>query len=316
MTQPTPPKTYKEMLLDLLKSFDWSKTDYALAKELCVTPATVSGWRYKIGRDRPAPFSKYNVDWDALDWSRNNSLLSRDCGIAAAVIGSYRIRMNKPHPTVYSYNTIMTDERLASVDWEMTIDADIARQFGVSRERIRQLRAELNKPKCKVKNLQFKSAAIFRWLEENRASLEGKSLSEIAELVPHEGTARPVVYELIKRSGITLGPGGPRFKHRGFDWGMVNFDLPNIMLCQIWGFPKYRIATTRNRTFKQYPKWWLGGFSKEINDPALLEAIEAEKQKAIAAGIKVDEKKLDDWIRWKKQARTWNDVRTMERIKP
>lgn len=317
MTEPTIPKTYQDMLLDLWKTFDWSLTDCALAMKLCVCPGTVSRWRYKVQSGvSPSPFSKYDVDWDALDWSRNNALLSRDCGIDAKVIGSYRMRMGKQMPTVHAFNIILTDERLATVDWEMTADADIARAFGVSRERIRQIRLKLGKPQCKVKGLHLKAATILRWLVENRDNLEGKSLSEIAELAPHEGTARPVVYDLIKRSGIKLGPGSPHFRHRGFDWNQINFDLPNIVLSLIWGFSQCRIGTTRNINFKPYQKWWLGGFSKEIHEPELLLAIEEEKQKAIAAGIGVDEQKLDDWIKWKQQVRTWNDVRAMERIKP
>jgi hypothetical protein len=103
---------------------------------------------------------------------------------------------------------------------------------------------------------------------------------------------------------------------KGFNFDLLNWKLPNVILGMIYGFPDYLIATNRNLKYKTKPDWWLGGFSKEIHDPALLAAIAEEVSVAKTNGSQVDEQKLADWIKWKQSLRTWNDVRIMERIKP
>lgn len=309
-TTETPPKTYREMLFDLWSSFDWSKSDYVLSKDLAVTPLTVNKWRFTVCSGKvPNRFAKYDVDFEALDWQKNDSLLSKEWKLSSSVIGAYRRRFSKPFPTVNAYNTILTGEKWDSVDWAQTKDVDIARQFGVTRERIRQLRAQLGKPDCMVKGLGSKAIEVLRWVRENRESLNGKSMREVSELVPHTGMVRSQVYELLHRTDVVFGP-DVRKTYKGFNWDVLNWKLPNIVLGLIYGFPEYRIAITRNQRYKVYPDWRLGGFSKEIHDPELLAAITAEKAVAIANGVKVDEQRLDDWIKYKQSLKTWNDAQT------
>lgn len=305
----TTTKTYREMLLELWQSFDWSKSDHALAKDLAVSPITVNRWRFTVSHGIPDRFEKYDMDFEAFDWKKNDSLLSKEWKLSSSVIGSYRRRFNKPYPTVNAYNTIVTVEKLDSVDWEQTKDIDIARQFGVSRERVRQLRAQLGKPDCQVSRLGQKAVAVLNWAKQNREGLDGKSIRDISELVPHGGISRDQVYQLLRRTDIKFGP-DTRRSYRGFNWDALNWKLPNIVLALIYGFPEYRIATTRNERYKVYPDWRLGGFSKEIHDPELLSAITAEKAVAIANGVKLDEKRLDDWIKYKQSNKTWNDTQT------
>lgn len=88
-------------------------------------------------------------------------------------------------------------------------------------------------------------------------------------------------------------------RNSSFNWDSLNWKLPNIVLCMIYDFPNFRIAVSRSRLFKGKPGWNLGGYSKLANDPVFLEELEAEKKKAKALGIAVNESKIEEWLKYK-----------------
>lgn len=295
-------KSYQEQVRDIWAAVDWSKSDAQISAELDVSYTTAQRWRFTITNkgQRSVAGRKFDVDWESLDWSKNNSMLSRELGIPQQSISNIRYRLNKPFPTKNAYNTKYTQEQLDAVDWEWTKDTEIAKAFGMSRERVRQLRNQLQKPKSKLEHLSQNQTAVMLWLRDHRSEVEGKALKEAAEIIPANGLSRTAMYKLLQlHTDIEFAPGSKE-KRRGFDWDSVNWKLPNIVLQMIYDMPKNAVANSRGRNFKEKPAWHLGGYSKLINDPDFMSELAAERNKAADLGIASDDKRLDEWLQWKR----------------
>lgn len=77
----------------------------------------------------------------------------------------------------------VTAAQWASVDWNLR-DTDIATLVGVTRERVRQVRKRLNKPKSAKHHQHPRGIWLRAWLETNRSALDGLTGSQIAEACP------------------------------------------------------------------------------------------------------------------------------------
>lgn len=304
---PKPAKpTYRQVIYDYWNGMDWTKSNMDLAGETDASYITVARWRDVItGRTNPKPPSrKHNIDWDSLDWSKNDSTLAKELKIPYSSVRQARIKLNKPFPSKDSYNRVIDKDKLEAVDWVFTKNIDIARQLGCSRERIRQLRHELQKPACLVKGLGDNNTACFKWIVQHQAELEGRTRREISELFHKEYPSillRPEVYNVIRLTGIRISLEREKYRQNsGIEWGNVNFNLPNIVLKMIYKIPQYRLANERNRYFKAKSSWHLGGYSRLIHDERFIAELEAEKTKAIAAGYNVDSERIEAWLKWKR----------------
>lgn len=303
---PPPPKTYRQMIYDWWEGLDWTKSNMDLSCEFDVSTITVGKWRDIItGRScQKHPAKKLNIDWDSLDWSKNNTTLAKELGIPYRDVRRARTVLRKPFPSKDSYHRVIDRDKLDAVDWEMTKDVDIAKQFNVSRERIRQLRNELQKPACLVKGLGLNATACVKWMLKHKTELDGKIRRDIADMFNKEHPdvfTRSEVYKSIHMSNIKISLDRPKYgRYRKRDWSGVNFSLPNIVLQMIYDFPSHIIAVSRDKYFKGRPGWHIGGYSKLFNDEGFIAELEAEKAKAIAAGFKVDSARIDAWLKWKR----------------
>lgn len=139
-------------------------------------------------------------------------------------------------------------------------DVDIAAVMGVSRERARQVRRKLGKPESKfhkVQNLEFQ-----KFLTANTGRRINESLGEI---IDRFNLNPQTIIKHLKESKINYIKGEHQKK-------VYNFDLPNVILSEIWGVHYQTIA---NRRRGRAAKW-----NKDSQSPAFLRTIEAEKKKA------------------------------------
>lgn len=177
-------KSYKEQIRDIWAAVDWTKKDLQIAYEIDAGVLTVARWRVRItGQQKPfVAGEKYRVDWEKLDWSKNNNILSKETGVGYQTIGHMRSRLNKPYPTQNKANSKINKEQLGAIDWEWTKDIDIAKSLGVSRERVRQLRNQLQKPDAKVHHLKPANTDLLLWIKDHRTELEGKPFRKLLGL--------------------------------------------------------------------------------------------------------------------------------------
>lgn len=90
----------------------------------------------------------------SLDWSKRDCELSDELGVSQYRIYYWRKRLKKPRPALWhkrrdgkKNNQIAAN--YGHLDFENKRDVDLATECGISRERIRQARAYLGKPKSR-----------------------------------------------------------------------------------------------------------------------------------------------------------------------
>lgn len=283
------------------ESVDWSKTNTEISQITGYSYLTVLKHRKRLGKPPSSgrwAHSKYsNVPWDSFDWTQSNNELSRRSAVPIGIIRRYRETHNKPAPTYPikpGPGVIVTDQMIEGTDWKFKRDMDLAIEWGISRERVRQIRQEHRKPQCAYKNQSGKLLACLRWIDLNRPYIEGRHLNDVLPLLP-EGT-RQIRMRALKKSGVTIDmtysqPGcNPHIR-------IVNWDLPNIVLMMIWtDFGRQNGIPSARSRFGLQPTKWDTRFGRRPIAPDLLQAIDAEITKAKSVGVVPDEAAVKQWI--------------------
>ena len=168
-----------------------------------------------------------------------------------------------------------------AVDWTKQ-DVELAREMGLSRERIRQIRQLLGVPQSphhgSYSAYRHRNALALQWAAENLDRLEGMSGEEVRR--KHGFPRHFQVYEFLRAKGVLRN--GNRI--RKYRWSLMNFELPNGALQRIWKLPRYRATTYRSRKHLPAPKWslagGLGALQRRGELRAYHRAVKAEERKA------------------------------------
>jgi hypothetical protein len=276
---------------------DWGKPNFIIAGELGCPQVVVSYYRRLVGKPR----SMTGVDWKSLDWDKNDQQLSEENRVSLNKVRLARELVGHApkfsEPTVNGFSRsyrIITKEMISAVDWTMTRDIDLARQWHVSRERVRQIRQEGGHPVCFVNSQDTLSRAFERWMIDNRASIEGKLASAVSDECPIE-LPRERKYFLMKRSTIRFVFSAKRGGYKALILP-INWDINNPILDAIWNRSSNWAAGSRMRFSKPKAKWFhvmrgtYGGGLQTTAEmvratPDLQEAIRLEIEKALKIGI-------------------------------
>ncbi len=184
-------------------------------------------------------------------------------------------------------------KKYETVNWDTERDVDIARRLGITRERARQVRNDLNKPKSKnhwKRSTLLKVKEAFYYL-----SKELQTTETLLTLIP-VNSSYGTIQKYLQYFGLTkLADKRHLYPHKKYCWEEINFDLPNILIKQIWGFAdnnfaNITIATHRRLFNKQKSKFyvWRGQITQKqacIVPPPLeqlrefKQLIDAEKEK-------------------------------------
>lgn len=246
------------------------------------------------------------VKWDEMDWTKNNNQLGREMKLSPQLVGKFRNRLGKPpaERKVGSGKRKIDPELLRNADWENKIDVELARAWGVSRERVRQLRDLQGRP-CLVRNRTYQSRLAAKWLAENAQKISGQHMHDVIRQMPG-ALGLPTKRDLVRESGIVVDENRRWTASRYTDTLVpktVNWDLPNKFLHMIYigternGKNWNRVATDRSRLNAPKSKWWSSGFANRfIFDPEFHKALEVEIKKAKAMGRIVDEKTIHEHI--------------------
>ena len=162
------------------------------------------------------------------------------------------------------------------VDWSRR-DADLARELKVSRERVRQVRAERQAGPSSHRKLVHKFVG---WCKSKRGELHGQTVAAV--VAKFGGELSPQVARRIMRS-VGVKPHDP-----GQRWREAEWRLPNRDLADIWGAsPKY-VANIRARLQVGHANW--DSRNGALDDPRYRKALAGERQKAQQA--KREERKM------------------------
>lgn len=219
----------------------------------------------KPGSSEPASrrelrWASCSAKWRSWDWSKPDVELAEDMGFSNSFIGVIRRRIGAPKsPRWHKYRSKFKEPSLAkwrSWDWSKQ-DVELAREKGLSRERIRQIRQLLGVPKSPYHKSgsvsRRQNALALQWAAKNLGRLRGLSRAEVERKYGFKQHLH--VYAFLKAKGV-LRNGHLIRKYR---WGLMNFDLPNGVLQRIWKLPLYRVTTYRSRKRLPAPKWTLTG---------------------------------------------------------
>lgn len=270
------------------KSLDWDKSNLELMSELGINSVQVSAGRLLYGHGKLCNARYRHIPWRKLDWTKNNQELAIETGVSIQVVQKIRHRLN--HPAVNGVyrnrRESAVPEMLATTDWQWERDADIARRFGVSRERVRQIRLEHRLPECLIRGAQNDAETLLaqKWICANRNSLDGRIATEVADECPGNLKIERK-YDLLRKWGVKL----QYYKHPlPAEAGLpINWELPNQLIELIWNRPKAWASLNRYRWNKVSPKYETRfvGLESALKNPDCVKAIEVEIEKAKAAGI-------------------------------
>jgi len=202
---------------------------------------------------------------------------------AGASIGVIRRRIGAPKSPRYRQRRSKFREpnraKWRNWDWSKQ-DAELARETGLSRERIRQIRQLLGGPPSphhkRMPARRRGTTIALQWAADNLNRLQGLSGAEVTRKYGfHRGCP---VYEFLKAQGVL------RNGSRKYRWDLVNFELPSGVLERIWKLPLDLAANYRYRNRLAAPKWSLVGGLAALQRRGELRAynraVKAEERKA------------------------------------
>ena len=300
---------------------DWRKKNFLLVVELGVSQQTLSAKRRLYGFKADYGHCKAairNANYDAFDWTKSNFQLAVDHGVNAGVVAEQRALRGIPNAVQrrVKARSDVNKSRIDSADWLHKQDIILAKEWGISRERVRQIRLENHKPACehrwKRTAPNAKHQKVIDWLLAHRPEIEGKFAGIVArEMIPKDVTNLCVSSRLaiMRKSGIQFNFG--RFYRRdNTTWQCrnqddMNWSLGDKMLAIIWNRCDATISNIRSRFSKPSCKWSfrLEHRNTTVQDPAFYAAVEAEIDNAIKHGIAVDRKSVYAFIEDRKTTR-------------
>lgn len=219
---------------------DWDKPNYVLAEDHGVEVGLISSARFKYGRPKTGGSKYAHIRWREQDWAhKNNTQLAMELRVPIGVVCNMRCRVGVPVEPGYFFRLhvqprkVVSEDQIQSARWEVEQDVELARKWGVSRERVRQIRAERNKPVCQFKSHCDSLGGQFeRWVWEHRIELEGKHWRDAIRLSPVLLPAHRVKPVLL-RIGLNMD-----FRRAKSEYILlklpINWALPNLVLIPIW----------------------------------------------------------------------------------
>lgn len=241
-------KASKTTQFDFSK-FDWSIPAPKLAALHNVPYAKVLEERKRLNLPRPS--SQQSVHPACLNWdySLPDSELARTHKTAVRIVRHWRNTLKKPQPSSTrlppSTKPRHPSSHYASLNWNLH-DSLLASQNNLSRERIRQIRAELGLPKANRHSSYQKFTALFP-----PASTPSLSLKQAKQLLPHLSQTTFNRYCAKANIQRTTLPNG----NTKYPWHLVNLSLPPHILASIWLFPVRSIHQARARNYPTNPIW-------------------------------------------------------------
>jgi hypothetical protein len=137
----------------------------------------------------------------------------------------------------------------SQVDWSKQ-NWELADEMDRSRERIRQIRKQLEAPESTHHRRPCRTAHALRWAKDNLDKLKGLSAAELGRKYGLSGGWRGgPLYPFLKPF---LRDGRRIRKHR---WDLMNFSLPDRSLDRIWKLPYGLARAYRWRKRRPPPVW-------------------------------------------------------------
>lgn len=105
--------------------------------------------------------------YTSLDWSKQDCVLAEENKTTASMVHQWRKRLGKPRPKLWHKHRLdhrpnKIEKNFGHLDFVNKRDVDLAVEAGVSRERIRQARVYLGKPKSRFHKMGRAQMAMMK----------------------------------------------------------------------------------------------------------------------------------------------------------
>jgi len=171
----------------------------------------------------------------------------------------------------YQFPDLRRNGRVSSAEWDKVDwterDADIARELGVSRERVRQVRADRQ---AGPSSHRLTVRKFVGWCKARRKELHGQTVAAVVAKFGG-GLSQQVARRIMRAARVEPHDPGER-------WREAEWRLPNRDLAEIWdASPKY-VANIRARLQVGHAQW--DSRNGAASDARYRKLITTEKQKA------------------------------------
>src|SRR4051812_47541998 len=100
----------------------------------------------------------------------------------------------------------------AQIDWRKP-NTLLAEEFGLTRERVRQIRIKQRAPAPRIQNVQLKTARRYWMILENKKAIKGRPPAEVSHLLGFDVRESRCVYLFARKSGMVLPRASRKCKH-------------------------------------------------------------------------------------------------------
>jgi hypothetical protein len=258
---------------------DFKRSDLDIAEEFGISGATVHKNRVRLGHHSSTKLTRL-FDWASVDWSKNNGEIAAELGTSINNARKYRAKAGRKNPFTTDASRPhrkVTKEMIETANWLEDRDVDICQRWGVTRERVRQLRIENKKPACIYKDRH--GLPMMKAIAGLRHELTGLDLAAITNrLTPVVGAIRrPSLISALRFLGVDYASKKIRNKRMKYPYDDMNWELPNCILSIIYDAPKNVIARGRHLNCKPAPNWTMGGaFNRKFEDREFQGAVAQE----------------------------------------
>ncbi len=187
-----------------------------------------------------------------------DSALAREKGVSPEAVSKYRPLLNKPKVTKFNIDW-------KSLDWSQP-NIRLSERIGCTREFVRQKRAKLGKPKLSVYENQYQEFVDF---------LKGRDWATRKDFA-NFGISYMTGRRYLLRAQKKYSP-APRtgWRHRACPCSLMNWELPNLLLDEIWRIRRGTSATYRSRMGMRTAAFRAGQLPERFTG-----TVEAERKKA------------------------------------
>lgn len=221
--------------------------------------------------------------WAALDWTKSNTALAREHKLNVTTVGNWRLSLGHANPTQRDAEHRPPLQKAAEnevdyshLDFANKSDATLAKEVGVTREYMRQVRAKLGLPRRTHWQLKF---------EKFKEHFKDRKMLSFQQCLDEGCTCRAesTFEDYCVRQGIEII--APMQEVRRWPWHLIDFRLSNKVLAEIWDANPGVFSNWRSSHGK--PAAALRAY--KVVPPEFLPLI--EKQKRVAAEWKASQEK-------------------------
>lgn len=241
------------------EDIDWSLSDSDIAEQKGVEYHRAHQKRKELQKPMPTQFKRsIREKWGNVNWSKSDSTIANETQSNVASVRYWRRRMKEGYnPNFRTYDASLgyhyKIKDFDVIDWNLQ-DVVLAVNHGVSRERIRQLRKVLGKPRAQNYRMPSHESEVnavnqnlIDTIKRRKVFMQKTGVVRIAKSL---NITTDLAKRLLVKADIKCAD-----DRKKWDLSRLNFELPNCILESVWGVSQMVVSAHRKKFNKPDAKW-------------------------------------------------------------